>query len=89
MSRSCKSVVTGQTFATAFFGGLDRGKVIQLHMEPRDLEHFVNRSVQDDDSGVIESLGDWLQGECHNAKMILFDRYAPPKVFSSVAILQI
>lgn len=41
MSTTCHSTATGRSFATAFFGGSDRGKVVQIHMNPDDLDDLI------------------------------------------------
>lgn len=86
MSHSANSVSTDRPFATSFFGGADRGKVVQVHLMPQDLnDQMLTLVVYDTDYQEVTTLGDWLKLECASAKMVLFDPYAPPKV-SSVLI---
>lgn len=74
MSTTCHSTATGRPFATAFFGGADRGKVVQLHMNPDDLDDLILSLSVEDEHGIVEPFADWLKGQCANARMVLFDR---------------
>jgi hypothetical protein len=87
MSHSAISTVTGQVFATAFFGGIDRGKVIQVHARSSDLPILLPLMVEDSDYGEPSTFENWLRWNCHRPDqkapgMILFDPNAPPKVDS-------
>lgn len=88
MARRCSTILPRRRLATAFFGGMDRGKVVQIHLEPRDLEAFLGVTVFDHDSELVSTFEEWLKVECQNADMVIFDRDAAEKV-STVPIVQI
>jgi len=87
MSTTCHSISTHRPFATAFFGGVDRGKIVQLHMKPEDLNDLTLSLLVEDELDIVEPFGDWLRGQCVNARMILFDcGLADPKAGRTVSI---
>ena len=83
MSHSALSIASNRPFATVFYGGADRGKVVQLHMNPSDLNPLtLGLLVEDSDTGAVETFAAWLASNNANLGMVLFDRYADPKVKS-------
>jgi hypothetical protein len=82
MSHSAISIATDRPFATVFYGGADRGKVIQFHMNPEDLTDLtLALYVYDEDlGGTSETFAEWIARNNRNVGMVLFDPYAEPKV---------
>jgi hypothetical protein len=76
----------GNTIATAFFGGIARGKVVQLHFDP---EHFqdprvLREDVRDSDSDLLSTFEQWLRVECSNANMVLFTGFNSESKVASI-----
>lgn len=89
MSHAAIELVTGLPIATAFFGGADRGKVVQLHLSAHQLKRepaIVEFLIEDSDSGFCEPFGEWLRRETIGAGMVLFTEVGSEPKIPTIAV---
>ena len=80
MSYQAIQISNNQPLVTTFYGGADRGKVMQFHLLPSDLVQLRTVTVYDRDSELVSTLEEWVAVKMANTNVVFFDRDAEPKI---------
>jgi hypothetical protein len=84
VSHQAIELQTNTPIGTVFYGGLARGKVVQLHLSLHQLERepeILGFLIEESDSGFVKPFGEWIRENSVGAGMVLFTEVgAEPKI---------
>lgn len=74
MSTSVNSVTTGDTVAFKFFGGKERGPMVQMEVTEHEFASFRSMQVSEEtDPDSVETFGDWFDRMVREGRTVVWD----------------